>query len=512
MIDSPGGSASSRWRGCLGAVAPYAGLIALNVLFRLPLLLNADNVHSDAAIVGLQAMHLLNGETSNFLWGVTHQGAFDAWVVAAFFLLGGPTPLMLMLAPFVGHLVLSCVLFALLRRLLNDRAAAFIVCLTLVFTTQAINGIVAYVPRQWSITIAMCGAVLIAWPTRRTPLRLALGTALALFSIYPDLICALWMPAIALLVLLVSLEPPREPKAVALRLAGAAAGTISGVVLVAALRAGGAHPTASDFGLSFIERNWPLLRDTSLPWLLGAKVWIPGETRHPELWNPPVWVAAFQWFGAASVVVLVLASAILVFSPRIRWEVKRLVLFGIAASATTLGGFLMGTFPSDLWTTRYLGPVIWSLPFLLAALASAVRPRLLLALLAPYLAVAGIAGWLSYGVGAISHADARGASWAEVELGEFLRQRGYTHGYAPFWFAYRLTFLWTENPVIAPLDADRYYPYAQATERARKRAFIFHASEPSAEADRNLAYLRRQRGRVEVVKVAGYVVFLYDEQ
>jgi hypothetical protein len=511
VIDVPGGSTSSRWRGWLGAVAPYAGLIALNVLFRLPLLLNADNVHSDAAIVGLQAMHLLNGETARFVWGVTHQGAFDVWVVAAFFLLGGPTPLMLMLAPFVGHLVLSCVLFALLRRLLPGRAAAFITCLTLVFTTQAINGIVAYVPRQWSITVALCGAVLIAWPTRRTPLRLALGTALALSSIYLDFFCTLWMPGIGLLVLLVCLEPPREPKAVALRLAGAAAGTLSGVVLVTALRGGWTQPAASDFGLSFIERNWPLMRDTSLPWLLGAKVWIPGATRHPELWHPPAWVAAFQWFGAASVVVLVLASAALVFSPRVRWEVKRLVLFGLAASVTTLGGFLLGTFPSDLWTTRYLGPVIWSLPFSLAALASAVRPRRLLALLAPYLVVAAFAGWLSYGSGAPSNFDSRRARQAEVELGEFLRQRGYTHGYAPYWLAYRLTFLWTENPLIAPLDSDRYPPYSQATERARKQAFIFDPNEHSALVDRNLAYVRRQRGRVEVVSVAGFTVILYEQ-
>lgn len=511
MIDSPGGSASRHWRGWLGAVAPYAGLVALNVLFRLPLLQNADAAHSDAAIVGLQAMHFLNGETSRFVWGVTHQGAFDVWVVAAFFLLGGPTPLMLMLAPFVGHLVLSCVLFALLRRLLSGRAAAFIVCLTLVFTTQAINGIVAYVPRQWSITVALSGAALIAWPTRRAPLRLALGTALALFSIYLDFFCTVWMPATGLLAVLMCLEPPREPKAVGLRLAGVAAGAIAGVVLVAALRAGLGHPTASDFGFAFIERNWPLLRDTSLPWLLGAKVWIPGETRHPELWHPPAWLAAFQWLGAASVVVLVLASATLAFGPRVRWEVKRLVLFGIVASVTTLGGFLMGTFPSDMWTTRYLGPVIWSLPFSLAGLASAVSPRRLLALLAPYLAVAAFAGWLSYGSGAPSNYDSRRARQAEVELGEFLRQRGYTHGYAPYWLSYRLTFLWTENPLIAPLDSDRYPPYTEATERARKKAFIFDPNEHSVLVDRNLAYVRRLPGRVEVVQVAGFTVILYDE-
>ena len=179
---------------------------------------------------------------------------------------------------------------------------------------------------------------------------------------------------------------------------------------------------------------------------------------------------------------------------------------------STLGGFLIGTFPSDLWTTRYLGPVIWSLPFSLAALASAVRPRRLLALLAPFLMVAAFAGWLSYGSGAPSNFDSRRARQAEVELGEFLRQRGYTHGYAPYWLAYHLTFLWTENPLIAPLDSDRYPPYTEATERARKKAFIFDPNEHSALVDRNLAYVRRQRGRVEVVSVAGFTVILYDEQ
>jgi hypothetical protein len=418
---------------------------------------------------------------------------------------------MLMLAPFVGHLVLSCVLFALLHRLLPGRASAFILCLTLVFTTPAINGIVAYAPRQWSITVALCGVALMAWPTRRTPLRLALGMAIALSSIYLDFICTLWVPAIGLLALLVCLEPPREPRAVALRFAGTAAGAIAGVWLVAALRGGGTHPAASDFGLSFVERNWPLMRDTSLPWLLGAKVWVPGENPQAELWTPPVWVAALQWFGAASVIVLVLVSAALVFSPRVRWEVKRLVLFGITASAATLGGFLMGTFPSDLATTRYLGPVIWSLPFSLAALASAVRPRRLAALLAPYLIVVAFAGWLSHGPHPLTH-DARGARRAEVELGEFLRRRGYTHGYAPYWLAYRLTFLWTENPLIAPLDSDRYPPYTQATERARKKAFIFDPDEHSALAERNLAYVRRQRGQSEVVSVGGFIVILHDEQ
>src|SRR5262245_36978149 len=85
---------------------PFALLVALNLLFRLPALLNAHGVHSDAAIVGLQAMHILHGEASRFLWGAGYQGSFDAWVIAALFWFGGPSALKLMLAPFFGHLLL----------------------------------------------------------------------------------------------------------------------------------------------------------------------------------------------------------------------------------------------------------------------------------------------------------------------------------------------------------------------------------------------------------------------
>lgn len=515
MIDQAAALAGNRRHRWLVAILPYAGLMALNVLFRVPLLFNAGNVHSDAAIAGLQATHLLLGESSRFLWGVTHQGAFDVWVIAAFFLIGGPTPLMLMLAPFAGHLVLSCVLFALLSRLLSSRAAAFILCLTLVFTPHVVNGIVAYVPRQWSITVALCGAMLIAWPTRHTPVRLAIGASLAVFSIYLDVICMLWMPALAFLTALICLEQPKDGRTVAIRAAAAVAGTLIGVVLVAALRAGAGWPGTSDFTLHSIGQNWPMLRDVSLPWLLGARVWIPAGNLYPDLWKPPTVIAAFQWLGAASAILLVLASATMAFTTPVRWAVKGLVLFGVTAAATTLGGFLTGGFASDMWSTRYLGPVIWSLPFSLAGLAASVRAGRLMTLLTPYLIVAALGGWLSYGPwvdGARSHFDGRGENRNEVELGNFLRERGYRHGYAPYWLAYRLTFLWGENPRLAALDADRYYPYFQAAERAHRKVFIFHPNEPRIRPEPTLAELRRLPGRVEVREIGGYTVVLYDDQ
>jgi hypothetical protein len=505
----------SSLRDGIAAAMPCLALVALNLLFRLPPLLNAAGVNSDAAIAGLQALHFLQGETSRFLWGAGYQGTFEVWLIAAFFAIGGPTPLMLMLAPLTGHLVLCCVLFGFIRRLTGRRATAFVLCLPLVFTPQAVNGVVTSPPRQWSVTFAMCAAMLILWPARRAPLRLAAGLVVLGFAVYLDLLNAIWLPAAGVLVLLMCCDPSLAGKAVEGRFAGAALGLAGGALALLVLRHGAPQEYLTfDFGPKFVGRNARLLVEVSLPWLLGAKVWMPGWSPTPALWAPPIWVAGLQWLGAASIVALVVASARRTLRPDVRWEVRAAVWFGLTASATALAGFLVSNWPSDLWSTRYLAPIVWSLPFSLAALASLDPPRRLAGLLAPYLVVAAVGGWLSYGSyvdGPLPRIDDRGSARDEMVLGEFLRQRGYEHGYAQYWLAHRLTFLWQERPSIAAFGGNRYQPYADAAERARKKAYIFHPGELRATPESVLLELRCRPGRLEVVVVAGFTVILYDE-
>lgn len=503
------------WRFRLNAVLPYLGLVALNVVFRLPPLLNAAGVNSDGAVAGLQAMHFLNGEATRFLWGSGYQGTFEIWLIAACFAVGGPTPAMLMLAPLLGHLVLCCVTLGLMRTLLKRRASAFVVCLPLVFTPQALNGIIATPPRQWSITFALGAVMLIVWPGRRASLRLAAGLILMGFALYLDLLNLMWLPALGLLVLLICCDPSLSNTAVDARFLGAASGLIGGGLVLALLRLGAPHEHAAfDFGLEFLPRNWPLLTEVSLPWLLGARIWRLAATPYPELVSTSAWVTALQWLGAASIVVLALFSAWLTSSPRVQWPVRAIVWFGLTSSATALGGFLLSNWPVDLWSTRYLAPIVWTLPFSLCALATAVRPRILLRLLAPYLVVAAVGGWLSYGRyvdGWLPRIDDRGSARDEVALGEFLRQRGYEHGYADYWLAHRLTFLWRERPILAALAGNRYAPYAEQVERAKKKAYVFHPSQPGVTSDDVLSRLRSRPGRLEVIVVAGFTVILYDE-
>jgi hypothetical protein len=466
------------WRRRLIAATPYLVLLVANAVYRLPPLLNAAGVNSDAAIAGLQAMHLLNGETSRFLWGAGYQGTFEVWVIAAFFWIGGPTPLALMLAPMAGHLLLSFAVFAMLARLLRQRASAFVVCLLLVFTPQAVNGVVTSSPRQWSVTLAVCSAILMAWPARRAPLRLAVGLGLVAVALSLDLFNVLWLPAIGLLVLLMCCDPSLDNTAVDGRFVGTAAGAVTGGLLLVSLRAGAPQDHAAfDFGVQFLDRNWPLLRDVSLPWLLGAKVWMPGWNVFPDLWSPPGLVRAVQWIGAVSIVPLVIVSGWLTSRPRVSWELKAAVWFGLTAAATALGGFLLSNWPVDLWSTRYLAPIVWSLPFSLAALAGAVRPRTLAGLLAPYLVVAAVGGWLGYGSyvdGLLPRLDDRGSGRNEIALGEFLRQRGYEHGYADYWLAHRLTFLCASghySPRLVPI-AIRPTRRPRAVPKSRCTSFI----------------------------------------
>ncbi|MBK7865281.1 MAG: hypothetical protein IPJ65_43115 [Archangiaceae bacterium] len=492
-------------------------MIALNVGFRFPALLNSGAVHSDAAIVGLQAMHFLKGETSRFLWGADYQGSFDVWVVAAFFSVFGVSPLVLMLAPMFGHLLMVCAVFALLVRLLGNRVAAFVACLPLTFTPQAINGVVLYPPRQWGITFVICGAVLIAWPSvSRAPLRIAVGVALAIASIYCDMFCLLWMPAIGVLAVLACFDQPRDLKPVALRFVGALAGSAFGTWAVRALRQS-AEPKQHEFqlGLNMVEHNWPLMRDTCFPFLFGAKVWVPGSGIVPELWVPAAPVRALQAFGALTLVLLAVASVVLMFTRRVPWEVKRLVVFGAAATGTAAVGFLISTYPGDMWSTRYLAPTLWGMPFTLGALAYLLRPRGFAVLMVPYLVVAAIGGWVNFGPyvdGPMPRLSPRGAAADEAELAAFLKSRNIEHGHAQYWLAHRLTFLWQEHPAIAAFEWDRYPPYRLEAERARRKAFIFHPSEPRASPQVYWNALQQAPGRKEIVQVAGFTVILYEEQ
>src|SRR5918998_6971045 len=94
-------------------------LLVGSVVARLPELINARGVDSDAAVVGLQALHMLRGEWSWFLWGAGYQSSLDALLLSIGFAMTGPHALTMMVVPLIGHLLLTWFTFDVLRRRLD---------------------------------------------------------------------------------------------------------------------------------------------------------------------------------------------------------------------------------------------------------------------------------------------------------------------------------------------------------------------------------------------------------
>ncbi len=499
-------------------LAALAALALAAILFRLPALLNARGVHADAAIVGLQAQHILRGERSWFIWGTNYQGVPDAALVALGFAIGGATPLTLMVVPLVGHLLLLSLTFATVRRHLS-LSLAIAATLPLVFTPQAINGVILYPPRQWAITcvIAAIWALDGAGASRRPLPRYALGAALGGFALYLDFFAAQFVPALGLFALACCLDG-RPARSLALRRAGSCLG--GGLVGLAAVALSRLAVTPSPnsvrggaLSLGQLRRNAALLWDQCLPWLLGYGVYIPGAGLYPDRWQPPAAFAIIQIAGAFLLVAGIAWGGLAIFARQAPWPARRLGAFGGLVAATSIAGFLVSRSPQDMWAARYLAPIVWAAPFALVPTARALGARRCLPVLAPYIVAAAVGGWLSFGPyvqGPLPVRDARGVAAEEATLGAALRARGVTHAAAQYWLAYRLTFLWNEAPIVVPLDpaTDRYHPYHHAYEEAAIVAYIFDTTDPRAAIAPCAESLRAAGGRPERLTVAPFTALI----
>ncbi|MGV3625882.1 MAG: hypothetical protein ACO1OB_34045 [Archangium sp.] len=475
-------------------VVPIAALLGLNVAFRVPALLNANAVNSDAAVVGLQAMHMLRGEFDRFLWGAGYQGSFDAAVAALFFKVFGIGALQLMWSSLTGHLVLCVLAFLVLSKHVKTWPA-FLLSLVLTFTPQAINGVILAPPRQWCVTAVFFAVWLVQ---SSNPARLFAGACVAWLSTFLDLYGLLLAVPLTVSLLFHALGEDDRRK----RLIATLSGALTGFLIVTWLKAVPDVVNASPTGLSLkparLAHNFPLLWEQCLPWVTGAKVWVPGEGLYPDLWEPPFIVRVLQGFGAVVFVVLVLTSPYWLRSPRVTWAAKSLGVFGTFGALAALGGFLASSRPADMWAARYLAPIVWLAPFALVPWAQALTSRGLTVLLAPYLVSAALGGWVAYGT-------KRGDAAEELKLGEELRARGVDVANAQYWLAYRLTFLWQEKPVVLSLDEDRRPEYRAETSAAKKVAYVFHPSEPRITPEQILPTLS---GPVERIEFEGFTILL----
>ncbi|HEY8597424.1 MAG TPA: hypothetical protein VIL85_03270 [Thermomicrobiales bacterium] len=501
-------------------LAALLTLLLAAIVCRIPALINAGGVHADAAIIGLQAQHILRGEWAWFIWGTNYQGSVDPLLVALGFMLGGATPLTLMLVPLVGHLLLIGFTFATLRRHLT-LTLVLAATLPVVFTPQAINGVALYAPRQWAITlvIAAIWALDGAGESRRPLPRYALGAALGGLALYPDLFAAQFIPALGLFALACCCDGWPARAIITRRSGASAAGLACGLAVLALSRLtvtpSPNSVTGGALSVEQLRRNAALLWEQCLPWLLSYGVYIPGAQLYPDRWQPPAAFALVQVAGAVLLVAGIAWGGLAIVARRLPWPVRRLGLLGGSVAATSLIGFLVSSSPVDMWAARYLAPIVWAAPFALMPAAHTLKAKRFLPALAPYIVAAAVGGWLSFGTyvrGPLPTRDPRGVATEEAELGAALRSRGATYAAAQYWLAYRLTFLWHEAPIVVPLDPrdDRYPPYRHAYAEAATIAYLFDTTDPRADVAPCEASLRATGERYERVTVANFTALVWS--
>lgn len=474
---------------------PWLAVLAASILFRLPPLLNAAGTNSDAAIVGLQAMHILRGEWSWFLLGSGYQTSVDSCVAALVFFFTGPSPLALMGSTLAEHILLTWFAFSILRRGLArlpdataERAGilAAILVTPLVFTPDPVHTYVLYPPRQASLTLVFLSFWLLdgASSAARPRLRMALGGAVAGLACFADPYALLFLPGAALLGLLAGFDGPSPPRRVTLeRLGAALGGALLGLVPYQLLIH---HPLASrgqtKLALAAVPHNFELLREACLPWLLSTRIYAARHMSDYAVWETGAAYHAFQVVAAALLVIGILSGAALFFKREIPWEIRRLGLASAAMLPVTIGGFLVSPMVMDHFSSRYLVAILLVAPFALAPLATRLAPPRLALALAPYLLSAAVSGWVSYApFGLAVHPSLA----VDKHLGELLRERDIHYAVADYWASYRLAFLFQEDPIVVPKNEgeDRHRPSRDAFEAAPVVAYIHDATRSRESLD-----------------------------
>lgn len=477
-------------------------IVALSFGFRLPEIVHAREVNSDSAIVGLQAMHVLRGEWSAFLWGSGYQSSADTFVAAGVFALFGKSAVCLVLSALGLHVVATLAVAAMgerharLARLPKPAFVGALVALPLVFTTAAIHTYALYPPRQASITLAIVGLVLVdrASASRRRYAWLFFGCLLATLACAADPYALVFLPLAAGSAFLSAFESTfgtrvellrgkrrdgvHPARGSLLRIAIAAAGALVGALPMLALwRSQSAKMGVVNMDGSRVAHNLALLRETCGPWAFGATSFYARHMMDYGPWEMPRAYALFAK-GAVCIFLALFPAALLLslFMRKMPFATRRAGLTGALALPLTLYGFLTSVMVMDHFSMRYLASVPLLLPFALVPLVKVFGSRKVAALIAAPLVAAGVSGWVSFGP------DVRGPFVAEVAPGptdeervvELLAQEGVTHAMADYWTAYRVTYVTEERLVVVPTHTkqDRYRPYRDAFEKQKKVAYL----------------------------------------
>ena len=486
---------------------PLGVVLVAAVAFRLPAILHATQTNSDAAVVGLQAMHILRGEWSPFLWGSGYQTSVDSAFAALSFGLLGASARALVLSSLGLYLALIALAWSTLARRLDPARAALAV-LPLALTSSPLQTYILYPPRQASLTIAIASLwALDRAADARRPRAFVTGAALLALACFADPYALVLVPPIGAFGLACAVDRG-DLRASFARIAGLAAGATAGAVPLLLLRAS-ARATGGQLSLDTATagRNARLLAQC-LPWTIGAKAWSASRGSMEYVpWEGPLAARSLAIAGGTIFLVAIVAGGASVFARRLPWSVRRLAIAGGLALPVTIAAYLVSPMVMDLFSARYLVAIPLLSPFALAPLAASLGRRFALIAL-PCAAASAIAGWVGYGPflrAAPEHPS------DEARLEAALGARGVRFAMADYWAAYRLTFLTAERLVVVPtsLAEDRYRPYRAAFEAAEPVAYVFDPERSREAAGSMEGLLHASEESFETVHAGRFTALIF---
>ncbi len=504
---------SSRARALVPSL-PAVVLLAASYAFRLPPLLNARSTNSDAAVVGLQAMHMLRGEVSPFLWGSGYQTSADSLVAAVFFALLGPSPLVLMLSALTMHVVGTYLVFAILRRRFEPWFA-LLLTMPMVVSPSSVHSYALYPPRQVSLTLVLAAFWAVDMAAARAAARpkwLAGGGLLATLAISADPYPMLVLPLVGLYAAMVAWDDDGLA-AVARRIATFGAGCVAGLVPFLVIhRLAGAKSGPMGLTTGMLAHHWRLLVDECLPWALSYKVYYAHNVMDYRAWDAPPWFRALGILGALLLAGLVVYGLTSMRRRNLPPDVRRLGFSGALAFPLAISAFLVSVMVMDHFSMRYLAVLTLMTPFAVAPAAHALGVRRFAAFFAPHLLASAVAGWVGYGP--FVHGPLPVAETPELRddytLFAMLRARDLRFAMADYWTSYRLTYLFREELVVVPSNPgeDRHAPYRRDFEGAPVFAYVHDPGRSREDVNIAESNLVSTNQSVERLRAGSLTVFI----
>lgn len=440
----------------------FSCAVALSVLFRLPFLLNPEQMTSDHAFLGLQAMEMVRGKYQWFLWGSNYQAALEPLLASFLFRVFGSNFFVLQWVPFIAFIGCLGILY---RTLVPEIGAkkTFLLSLLWVFASRPFVEVTVIPYRQWSLLLSFLafGLVLSIRAGRRVaPFGAAFVPFVALFV---DFFTIVFFVPVVFLGAWVAKEHRKLTSFSTCFVFGGLS------LILTRLSVKNGPPLA--FSPKTLIHNVPLFFETCLPVVLGAGY----LERSPWDW------AGFFISVAAIFFLSYRAIVFLCSAPPTLASVK--VAFGLFLFVTTVVGFMGSSMASDVWSVRYLLPLLYALPYMMLPLAMARRHTVFVVTTLLILFPMSVGSWrqmspMTSGMRVV--VDPISFKRDAIEIKRELETKRVMHGFSDYWIAYQLSFLFQNELMIVPFapGADRFGPYREEVLKQKEVFFLISSRNP----------------------------------